>query len=40
MADAVERLMEDMLPELEDLVKRELFTQVFPARHAAAVCMC
>jgi len=26
MADAVERLMEDMLPELEDLVKRELFT--------------
>jgi len=28
MADAVERLMEDMLPELEDLVKRELFSQV------------
>jgi hypothetical protein len=28
MADAVERLMEDMLPELEDLVKRELFNQV------------
>ena len=24
----VERQMEDMLPELEDLVKRELFTQV------------
>ena len=27
MADDVQRLMEDMLPELEDLAQRELFSQ-------------